>query len=70
MSTTPDPVCRYLDVLEAINLSIVIAGLGKTTKHTSISDVVTLTRKAFQLPIQMAENFYIILKDLMQVAYW
>ena len=29
-----------------------------------------LTRKAFQLPIQMAENFYIILKDSMQVAYW
>ena len=29
-----------------------------------------LTRKAIQLPVQKAENFYIILKDSMQVAYW
>ena len=39
-------------------------------KVVNFNMLILLTRKAFQLPIQMAENFYIILKDLMQVAYW
>ena len=45
-----------------------MATIGQRATQCSLRSV--LVKIYIQLPIQMAENFYILLKDLMHVVYW